>query len=65
LDITELEEGKNREKKKKKKPAPNTLGNSSECTKSISTFAQYVTLDNKIKCLSLAVFILATSPIKL
>jgi hypothetical protein len=31
---------------------------------SISTGAQYVTLDNKIKCLSLAVF-LATPPIKL
>jgi hypothetical protein len=31
---------------------------------SISTSAQYVTLDNKIKCLSLAVF-LATPPIKL
>jgi hypothetical protein len=31
---------------------------------SISTSAQYVTLDNTIKCLSLAVF-LATPPIKL
>jgi hypothetical protein len=61
----QLEEGKKRKKKKKKKPSPNTFGNSSECTKSISTRAQYVTLDNKIKCLSLAVFILATPPIKL
>jgi hypothetical protein len=34
--------------------------------KSISTGAQYVTLDNKIKCLSIAVFLfLATPPIKL
>ncbi len=34
--------------------------------KSISTDTQYVTLDNKIKCLSLAVFFfLATPPIKL
>ncbi len=31
---------------------------------SISTGAQYVTLDNKIKCLNLAIF-LATPPIKL
>jgi hypothetical protein len=30
---------------------------------SISTSAQYVTLDNQIKCLSLAVFNLATPPI--
>jgi hypothetical protein len=34
-------------------------------SKSISTGAQYVTLDNKIKCLSLAVFFWATPPIKL
>jgi hypothetical protein len=60
-----LEEAKNRKKKKKKKPAPNTLGNSSECTKSISATAQYVTMDNKIKCIRLAVFVLATPPIKL
>jgi len=33
--------------------------------KSISTCAQYVTLDNKIKCLSLAVLFLATPLIKL
>ncbi len=33
--------------------------------KSICNGAQYVTLDSKIKCLSLAVFILATPPIKL
>jgi glucose-6-phosphate 1-dehydrogenase len=32
--------------------------------KSISTSAQYVTLENKIKCLSLAVFFLATPPNK-
>jgi hypothetical protein len=32
---------------------------------SISTGAQYVTLDNKIKCLSLAAFFLATPPTKL
>jgi len=31
----------------------------------MSTGAQYVTLDSKIKCLSLAVFFWATSPIKL
>jgi hypothetical protein len=31
----------------------------------ISTSGHYVTLDNKIKCLSLAIFILATPPIKL
>jgi hypothetical protein len=65
LDITQLRREKTGKKKKKKKPAPNTLGNSSECTKSISTGAHYVTLDNKIKCLRLAVFILATPPIKL
>jgi hypothetical protein len=34
-------------------------------TKSISNGAQYVTLDSKIKCLSLAVFFLATPPINL
>jgi len=34
-------------------------------TKSISNGAQYVTLDNKIKCLSLVVFFLAITPIKL
>jgi hypothetical protein len=34
-------------------------------SESISTGAQYVTLDNKIKCLSLAVFVLGTPPIKL
>jgi hypothetical protein len=33
--------------------------------KSISTSAQYVTLDNKIKCLSIAVLFLAIPPIKL
>jgi hypothetical protein len=33
--------------------------------KIICTCAQYVTLDNKIKCLSLAVFFLTTPPIKL
>jgi hypothetical protein len=33
--------------------------------KSISTGAQYVTLDNKIKCLSIAVLFLAIPPIKL
>jgi hypothetical protein len=33
-------------------------------TNKISTVAQYVTLDNKIKCLSIALF-LATPPIKL
>jgi hypothetical protein len=33
--------------------------------KNISTGAQYVTLDNKIKCLSLAVFFVATPPTKL
>jgi len=30
----------------------------------LSVGAQYVTVDNKIKCLSLAVFFLATPPIK-
>jgi hypothetical protein len=35
------------------------------CTSIISTGAQYVTLDNKIKCLSLAFIFLATPPIKL
>jgi hypothetical protein len=34
-------------------------------TTSISSGAQYVTLDSKIKCLSLAVFFLAIPPIKL
>jgi dynactin complex subunit len=34
-------------------------------SESISTGAEYVSLDNKIKCLSLAVFLLATPPIKL
>jgi hypothetical protein len=34
-------------------------------TKSISTGAQYVTLDNKIKCLSLSFFFWATQPIRL
>jgi hypothetical protein len=34
----------------------------SNLPKSISTGAQYVTLDNKIKCLSLAVFFLASNP---
>jgi hypothetical protein len=33
-------------------------------TRSISNGAQYVTLDSKIKCLSLAVFFLAIPPIK-
>jgi hypothetical protein len=33
--------------------------------RAISTGAQNVTLDNKIKCLSLAVFLLTTPPIKL
>ncbi len=33
--------------------------------KRISTGAQYVILDNKIKCLSLAVLFWATPPIKL
>jgi hypothetical protein len=33
--------------------------------RSISNGAQYVTLDSKIKCLSLAVFFLTISPIKL
>jgi len=36
-----------------------------ETPKSISTGSQYVTLDNKIKCLSLAVLFFATPPIKL
>jgi len=34
-------------------------------TKSISTAAQYVSLDNKIKCLTLAFFFWATPPVKL
>jgi len=34
-------------------------------TRSISNVAQYVTLDSKLKCLSLAVFFLAIPPIKL
>jgi hypothetical protein len=34
-------------------------------TKSISNGGQYVTLDSKIKCLSLVVFFLAIPPIKL
>jgi len=34
-------------------------------TRSISSGAQYVTLDSKIKCLSLAVYLLAIPPIKL
>jgi hypothetical protein len=38
---------------------------STTAPKSISTGAQYVTLDNKIKCLSVAVFFVATPPIKL
>ncbi len=33
-------------------------------TRSISNGAQYVTLDSKIKCLRLAVFLLAIPPIK-
>jgi hypothetical protein len=35
-----------------------------ETPKSISTGSQYVTLDNKIKCISLVVLFLATPPIK-
>ncbi len=34
-------------------------------TRSISNGAQYVTLDSKIKCLSLAIFFLTIPPIKL
>jgi hypothetical protein len=33
--------------------------------KSISTSAQYVTRENKLKCLSIAVLILAIPPVKL
>jgi hypothetical protein len=40
------------------------LGLSDDKAKSISTGPQYITLDNEIKCLSLACF-LATPPIKL